>query len=515
MVTDLQPSSSSPSSSSPKSKISATNRLLSLFKSKPGCFRRYKSFFQELQGPYGYLFEHLSDRFMPRRNFNEVAQCLQEIMMDSLPKLEYEDLRTEISSQINDAIANHIPLHVDSLVRSYLSGHILHVHPTKDTPNSVQEQQYQLYLTIKDNPQLQKDDVSIWLALKIKFERLQVATTPCRPSVIRPRDQDDPHDDAHSEGENITKRKKTSEHGTFVFGESLSNQDYENKPGPSTSGNHNQSDDFDFWTNSYATNDDVLPNEKVSQKLMDEMSQTVNEAKLRKVVNEMLRQQCTLGDEHQYHIDQMQNFLKSDIVWEKIVARRANGCIVSITYSDYKNLNKNDIEDMYLLIINHKVDDYAKTGLLWSLSIFIRSTVIWERVHDFQLGVESYQHQVNLTAPTITFPGIEKYKVFIIVSEPVYDIIYKNNKKEKRVMRHQEVHKFCNATLKRIMEGSTSYNKDVKYGYVTHNLGKEDVEYLQLFAEDIEERLKYRDQMRRWEMYMNGRPLRLKRERLE
>ncbi|GKE46823.1 hypothetical protein Tco_1478081, partial [Tanacetum coccineum] len=94
----------------------------------------------------------------------------------------------------------------------------------------------------------------------------------------------------------------------------------------------------------------------------------------------------------------------------EIVARRENGCIVSITESDYKNLNKNDIEDIYLLIINHKVNDYAETGLLWSLSVFTWSTVIWERVHDFQLGVESYQQQVNLTAPTITFPGIKKYK---------------------------------------------------------------------------------------------------------
>ncbi|GJT27205.1 hypothetical protein Tco_0907480 [Tanacetum coccineum] len=49
---------------------------------------------------------------------------------------------------------------------------------------------------------------------------------------------------------------------------------------------------------------------------MDEMSQTVDEAKLCKVVNEMLRQQYTSRDEHQYHIDQMQNFLKSDTVWE-------------------------------------------------------------------------------------------------------------------------------------------------------------------------------------------------------
>nr|GEZ87884.1 hypothetical protein [Tanacetum cinerariifolium] len=41
---------------------------------------------------------------------------------------------------------------------------------------------------------------------------------------------------------------------------------------------------------SNATNDDELPTEKVSQELMDEMSQTVDEAKLRKVVDEMLRQ---------------------------------------------------------------------------------------------------------------------------------------------------------------------------------------------------------------------------------
>ncbi|GJW82948.1 hypothetical protein Tco_0156093 [Tanacetum coccineum] len=347
--------------------------------------------------------------------------------------------------------------------------------------------------------------------------------------------------------------------------------------------NQEQSDEFDYWTNSYAIDDDVLPNEKVSQELVDEISQTVDEAKLRKVVDEMLRQQCTLRDEHQYHIDQMQNFLKSDIVWEsrkeiikgnsrpdkivlslhkfpafifpdddieertsrwvkkcvkrfnpyarygvkhwnnphakifyiknqqaagkpkeeiysnskivqiiktywelghehkfitEIVARRENGSIMSITESDYKNLNKNDIEDMYLLIVNHKVDDYAETGLLWSLLVFIRSTVIWERVHDFQLGKEIYQQQVNLTTPTITFPGIKKYKIFSIISEPVYGIIYENHKKEKRVMRHQEVHKFCDATLKRILKGLKSYNNDVKYGYVTHNLSKEDVEYL-------------------------------------
>ncbi|GJX76238.1 ribonuclease H-like domain-containing protein [Tanacetum coccineum] len=41
----------------------------------------------------------------------------------------------------------------------------------------------------------------------------------------------------------------------------------------------------------------------------------------------------------------------------EIVARRSNECIVSITKPDYKNLNKNDIEDIYLLIMNGKVPD--------------------------------------------------------------------------------------------------------------------------------------------------------------
>ncbi|GJS05246.1 hypothetical protein Tco_0321754 [Tanacetum coccineum] len=374
-------------------------------------------------------------------------------------------------------------------------------------------------------------------------------------SAIRPRDQDDPHDDAHPEGKNSAKRHKTSEHGTYVFRESSSGQDNESEL---------------------------------------EMSETVDEAKLRKVIDEMLRQRCTSRDEHQYHIDQMQNFLKNDIVWEsrkeilslphpqkptpvvqscqidpkapalsvfnqdflylkkdnsgpekimlslhkfpavifpdddikertfrwifyikrqkeprkpkeevysnskivqviktigelghehkfvtEIITRRANGSIMSITEPDYKNLNKNDIEDMYLLCINSKVDDYAETGLLWSLSVFI------------------------------------EHKMFSIISEPIYGIIYKNSKKEKRVMRHQEIHKFCDATLKRVLEGLKSYYNDVKHGYVTPSLSKEDVECLQLFEEEIEERLKHHDQMRRWEMYVNRRPLGSRRERPE
>ncbi|GJV85694.1 hypothetical protein Tco_1525592, partial [Tanacetum coccineum] len=121
-----------------------------------------------------------------------------------------------------------------------------------------------------------------------------------------------------------------------------------------------------------------------------------------------------------------------------------------------------------------------------SLSVFIRSSVIWERVHAFQLGIKSYQQKINLTTATITFLGIKEYDVFSIVYEPVHGIIYTNSKKEKRVMSPSEIHKFCDATLRRKLEGLKSYYNDVKYGYVQKELTNDKVEFLKLFEEEIE-----------------------------
>ncbi|GKB37328.1 hypothetical protein Tco_0882270 [Tanacetum coccineum] len=530
------------SSSLPHKKLAKTNRLLSLFKTKPTRFKCYKSFFHELQGRYGYLFAHIRARFMPRKSFDTLANNLHDVMVETLPTMvdkhireqvmkqvpeqvrnqvlvyvaeglilerqkakeeterliakvilqERGNIQAQISTQIENAIANVIPSQVDASVRSYMSGHILHVHPAQSQTSSVPDQQYQLYLAMKADPQLQQQDIAIWLALQMKFERNTVLQTVCRTPVVRPRDQDDPHDDDHPEGENSAKRQKSSEYKAYVSGESSSGQVFQEEQAPSTSGNQEQDDDFDFWIESYASNDDEIPTKQVSQDIMKEVSLTIDKAKLRKVADEMLRQRCTSGDEHQYHIDQIKNFLKSDIVWEsrkeiivsphpqkttplvhscqrdpkapalslinqdllylkkgnsgpekivlslhkfpavifndddieertsrwnphakifyirkqkepgkskeeiylnskivqviktywelghehkfitEIVAKTANDCIVAITEPDYKNLNKNDIEDIYLLIMNGKVPDYADTGSLWSLSIFIR-----------------------------------------------------------------------------------------------------------------------------------------------
>ncbi|GKB32820.1 retrovirus-related pol polyprotein from transposon TNT 1-94 [Tanacetum coccineum] len=137
-----------------------------------------------------------------------------------------EQVKKEVPAQVRDqvpviqnAIDNAIPSLVDASVRSYMSGHILHVHPAQVQSSSVPEQQHQLYLAMKADPLLQQQDIAIWLALQMKFEKRKVPQTACRSSAVRTRDQDDPHDDAHPEGENSAKRQKTSEYEAYVSGE--------------------------------------------------------------------------------------------------------------------------------------------------------------------------------------------------------------------------------------------------------------------------------------------------------
>ncbi|GJT31778.1 hypothetical protein Tco_0922197 [Tanacetum coccineum] len=157
------------------------------------------------------------------------------------------------------------------------------------------------------------DDISIWWSLKIKFERLAAPiATPCKTAAICPRDHDDHHDDAHPEGENNAKRLKTSKH--------------EIQPDNPITRTDNtltqeQLDEFDAWMDGFGTDDDEVPTEKVSPELMEEISEEIDEAQLKKVVDDMLRQRCNSREEHQYHVDQMQNYLKNDIFWESMKER--------------------------------------------------------------------------------------------------------------------------------------------------------------------------------------------------
>ncbi|GJV16318.1 hypothetical protein Tco_1361641 [Tanacetum coccineum] len=291
---ELTDTHTTPSSSSSHTKLSKTNRLLSLFKTKSTHFKRYTSFFQEVHRRYGYLFAHLQARFMPRKSFDTLSDNLHDVMVETLPAMVDKHIKEQVMKQNEKYSGSNLE------------------------------------------------------------PRIEIAIGPMSFPISR--------------------------------------------------------------------------------------------------LNE-------------------QSFIT------EIIERRANKYLVSITEPDYKNLNKNDIEDIYLLIMNGK--------------------------------------KVNLTAPIINFPGIEEHEMFSIIYEPVHGIIYKNSKKEKRVDEPFRNPSFDDATLNRVLEGLKSYNNDVKYGYVQKDLTKDETEYVKLFEEEIEERLKHRRQMRRWEMFVNRRPLGSRRERPE
>ncbi|GJZ24086.1 hypothetical protein Tco_0561545, partial [Tanacetum coccineum] len=234
------------SSISPHKKLAKTNQLLSLFKTKPTRFKRYKSFFHELQGRYGYLFAHLRARFMPRKSFDTPADNLHDVMVETLPIMVDKHIKEQVMKQVLEQVRNQVPVYV-------AEGLILERQKAKEETERLiakailqEHQQYQLYLAMKADPQLQQQDIAIWLALQMKFERNTVLQTACRTPVVRPRDQDEPHDDAYPEGENSAKRQKTSEYEAYVSGESSYGQDFQEEQAPSTLGNQEQDDDFDF-----------------------------------------------------------------------------------------------------------------------------------------------------------------------------------------------------------------------------------------------------------------------------
>ncbi|GJS27076.1 hypothetical protein Tco_0487696 [Tanacetum coccineum] len=105
--------------------------------------------------------------------------------------------------------------------------------------------------------------------------------------------------------------------------------------------------------------------------------------------------------------------------WEQNFMMRENDKLDSFSEADFKYLNKNDIETIF---------------------------------HDFQLGIESYQIKINLTEPTLIFPGIEASDPYSIVDEPRLGLIFLNNKEEKKVMDLVEIVKFCDATLERVLK---------------------------------------------------------------
>ncbi|GKA72835.1 hypothetical protein Tco_0779051 [Tanacetum coccineum] len=180
---------------------------------------------------------------------------------------------------------------------------------------------------------------------------------------------------------------------------------------------------------------------------------------------------------------------------EQIIMMRENDKPDSFSEADFKYLNKNGIENVYYLCLNKKVN-YHENKLLNSLMTFIMSRVIWERVHDFQLGIESYQIKINLTEPTLIFPSIKASDPYSIVDEPRLGLIFLNNKEEKKVMDLVQIVKFCDATLERVLKEVKLKIFETKFLKKASLLGDLDLKIMKTYEREIMKHLRHREHMR-------------------
>ncbi|GJT37562.1 hypothetical protein Tco_0937427, partial [Tanacetum coccineum] len=250
-------------------------------------------------------------------------------------------------------------------------------------PRNRAELSFKVTKDLDANVAQQNVDFAVWIALKYKFEKSSTQVYSSRPDVFRRQYHDDHYDnDAHPEGENSTKRQKTSK--KIVW--------------------ESRAEDLTLQ----------VPNNPA-----------------------LVYQGC----DRTLNAPTRQEFMK------EIIVNRIDGYMCSFLESDYKNLNKHDSEDLSLI---KKIMINTCKG--------------------------SNQLKVNLIAPTLTIPCIEDLSPCSIISIPFVGLIYKSSKKERRVMNTDEIPKFCDATLERVLKNGKKISLDVKHSFKDPPFNKEDSE---------------------------------------
>ncbi|GJT10919.1 hypothetical protein Tco_0857961 [Tanacetum coccineum] len=196
----------------------------------------------------------------------------------------------------------------------------------------------------------------------------------------------------------------------------------------------------------------------------------------------------------------------------EIILRRADYKEYKISEKDFKNLHPNDFEDLFLLNIQEKLNHLPKTdktSLHTAVNMWIRNLVIRNRVGDLQLGIESYQTKINLERPNWDAADYYFKEDYTIVPKP-RAVIYKDRNDQRKLMRLNEIHKFSDGTLTRVMEKLDHMVKDFHLfeynkGMETRKWSEDDKRRSKDFITAIEKRLQIRRIFRSLESFVGGR----------
>ncbi|GJY64658.1 hypothetical protein Tco_0466118 [Tanacetum coccineum] len=215
---------------------------------------------------------------------------------------------------------------------------------------------------------------------------------------------------------------------------------------------------------------------------------------------------CTYDISASYGISYWYDCLK------EITLRIANYQEYTIAEKDFKNLYPSNFEDLSLLLLQGHLNHLSgsdKRMLSTAVNLWTRNLVIRQRVKDLQLGIESYQKQLNLTKPGWDAKGYE-YKHDYTIIESSRAIVFPVSNNEQKIMRFNEIYKFSDGTLTNILEALDYKVKEYKVNRLNPGMNMrfwtdKDVSRSKEFIHAIKRRLKTRRIFRNLECFVGGR----------
>ncbi|GJY05115.1 hypothetical protein Tco_0371055 [Tanacetum coccineum] len=271
---------------------------------------------------------------------------------------ERDTYQETVPALISKEFANHAPKMIEELFQSYIQNNVI--------TRSIQDQ---------------AEDIELWEVLKCKFENSLVTPGSCRTYTFRSTNHDDhEEDDAPPEGEKRVKRHKSSKISKSTKGSSSKQPTTTSKTYVSE---RQQQQECDTWAKESVIDEDKVILEDKTPEMIKEF-QNINKHVLTIFANKELDGESdSLGKQTKIHkagpraqvfygpqrnpneplritevvritIDQQHglDYMK------QIIVMRENNKPDSFSTDDFKYLNKNDIEDLYYLCLNKKVNLY-------------------------------------------------------------------------------------------------------------------------------------------------------------
>ncbi|GKD66862.1 hypothetical protein Tco_1308970 [Tanacetum coccineum] len=174
---------------------------------------------------------------------------------------------------------------------------------------------------------------------------------------------------------------------------------------------------------------------------------------------------------------------------EEIVVRRADNVLYKFKEGDFPRLRINDIEDMLLLVVQNR-----------------HTNVSGDDVADFAIALRMFTKSlINVTKPDTTRPDLRKRHLYTPYKDP-QGFIYVDDYKRNKLMRSNELYKFSDGTLTRLLSSLEYITKNIDMEYLPKRRWRTLEKKRALFMiKDINKLLKERRMMRSFEKFIGGR----------